>query len=241
MVSTSQGDLLGQGFHARLLAYDARLQPLAKALARQGIKLRDSRRYRDLVQDIRGFITNETNRVMNTLVARSEVARVVVEKLDFRGAGLSKRMRRILGNCGRSVIEKKLAAVSEESGIQIVHVNPAYTSQECVGCGYVHQTNRNGACFRCGFCGKTCHADVGASRTVLERFQQGHSWAHLPRRKVLAFLDERFHTRWGVTFAGVRERPRSILAQESASVVPPHLGWAAQKPRRTLPRSTIKT
>lgn len=51
-------------------------------------------------------------------------------------------MNRLIGRTYRSIVKAKLARLEEQFGIQIVGVNPAYTSQECSRCHYVSKNNR---------------------------------------------------------------------------------------------------
>ena len=79
-------------------------------------------------------------------------------------------MNRILRRCGIGIIKKKLASLEEELGIEIVYVNPAYTSQECPHCHYIDKKNRKQRSrFECLLCGYTVHADVVGSRNVQNR------------------------------------------------------------------------
>lgn len=88
-------------------------------------------------------------------------------KLDFRAAGLSKRMNRLIGRTYRSVVKAKLARLEEQYGIQIVAVNPAYTSQECSRCHHVSKHNRKSQKdFVCRHCHYSCNADVNAGRVI---------------------------------------------------------------------------
>lgn len=154
----------GRDFLARLRAYDARLQPLIAALNRQHVPLRKSARYRALAQDVRGYVTNEVNRCLNRILDPGKggdpaTARVIVEKLDFRGlakAGrLSRRLRRILATAGRAVVSRKLRSLREDYGIETVEVNASYSSQECDGCGYVAKSTPGpGRCSSAGCAGR---------------------------------------------------------------------------------------
>ena len=54
-----------------------------------------------------------------------------MERPDFRMQGLSRRVNRIITNCGRGVFEAKLADQGETFAITVAAVNPAYTSQDC--------------------------------------------------------------------------------------------------------------
>lgn len=214
--ATSDGTLHGRDFLARLREYDERLQPLVAALNRQHIPLRNSARYRALVQDIRGYVTNEINRVLNRVLNPGKggdpmIARVIVEKLDFRGLAregkLSRTLRRIIGSAGRAAVTRKLQSLHEDTGIEIAEENPAYSSQECDGCSYVAKSNRvTRAQFRCRFCGKTVHADIGGARTLLARCQSGGLPPYRNRGQILDFLDGRFRARWGLTFADAAQR-----------------------------------
>lgn len=56
-------------------------------------------------------------------------------------------------------------------GIPCVRVNPAYTSQRCIKCGYVDESNRpNQSTFICQVCGYTAHADTNGAQNCQERF-----------------------------------------------------------------------
>ncbi|MEF8808564.1 MAG: transposase [Natronomonas sp.] len=94
----------------------------------------------------------------------------------------------------RSFINR-LATTAEEYGIAVEVESEAYTTAECPVCGERDETDRNGDVFRCS-CGYEGHADLGASRTFLER-QAGkdvgsmarpvrlkwddHNWSESPR------------------------------------------------------------
>ncbi len=67
----------------------------------------------------------------------------------------------------RSFINR-LATTAEEYGIGVEVRSEAYTTAECPACGEREQTERNADVFRCS-CGYEDHADLGASRTFLDR------------------------------------------------------------------------
>ncbi|AGB33687.1 transposase, IS605 OrfB family, central region (plasmid) [Natrinema pellirubrum DSM 15624] len=67
----------------------------------------------------------------------------------------------------RSFIDR-LATTAEEYGITVEIESEAYTTAECPVCGERDETERAGDVFRCS-CGYEGHADLGASRTFLER------------------------------------------------------------------------
>ena len=79
-------------------------------------------------------------------------------------------MNAILRNCGRSIIQSKLADLEQRFGVAATEVNPAYTSQTCSACGYVDRRNRpSQSRFKCLWCGREMHADLNAASNVGER------------------------------------------------------------------------
>ena len=59
--------------------------------------------------------------------------------------------------------------LTEEEGINLIRVNPAYTSQTCSRCGSIHKESRNGEKFLCIDCGYELDADYNASINILHR------------------------------------------------------------------------
>ena len=170
LFATSEGQLLGQGWLKRLRRYDALLTMIAASQQRAGKKPRESRRYRALVEDVRGFLRTEVGRVLNRLVEQGRPKELVLERLDFRNPDLSRRLNAILRNCGRSVIQSKLADLEQRFGVAATEINPAYTSQTCSVCGYVDRRNRaSQSRFKCLWCGNEMHADLNAASNVGER------------------------------------------------------------------------
>lgn len=170
LFATSEGQLLGQGWLRRLRRYDALLTLIAASQQRAGKKPRESKRYRALVEDVRGFLRTEVGRVLNRLVEQGRPKELVLERLDFRNPDLSRRLNAILRNCGRSIIQAKLADLEDRFGITSTEVNPAYSSQECNACGYVDKRNRRSQSrFQCLWCGHTKHADLNAAPNIGQR------------------------------------------------------------------------
>lgn len=199
LFATSDGRLFGVGAMPHLRELDRQALDLAKSLQRQGIRLKTNRRYRNLQQRMREYITNEVNRILNKL-AKDDIQGLVVEKLDSRGGGMSRDMNRLVTRFGRAAIKKKLATLTEDTGLDVVEVNAAYTSKECSSCGLVHDGNRSGLKFHCRFCGRKTHADINGARVVLSRRSwqvQGDSKIKSQRGTVRRRLDGAFNARWG--------------------------------------------
>ena len=169
MFTTSDGERHGLSSFTKLKIWDEELLKLTKELQKQSIKLTTNARYNQLQQRIKSYFKNEIGRILNKL-AKKNVGVFVVEKLDFRAAGLSKRMNRLIRRTYRSFVTAKLARLEEQYGIQIVAVNPAYTSQECSRCHYVSKDNRKTQKdFVCRHCHYSCNADVNAGRVINQR------------------------------------------------------------------------
>ena len=169
MFTTSDGERHGLSSFTKLKIWDEELLQLTKDLQKQSIKLSTNARYVQLQRRIKSYFKNEICRILNKL-AKKNVGVFVVEKLDFRAAGLSKRMNRLIGRTYRSFVKAKLARLEEQYGIQIIEVNPAYTSQECSRCHYVSKDNRKTQKdFVCRHCHFSCNADVNAGRVINQR------------------------------------------------------------------------
>lgn len=169
MFTTSDGERHGLSSFTKLKIWDKELLELTKNLQQQSIKFSTNERYVQLQQRIKSYFKNEICRILNKL-AQKHVGVFAVEHLDFRAAGMSKQMNRLIGRTYRSVVKAKLSRLEEQYGIQIIAVNPAYTSQECSRCHYVSKENRKTQKdFVCQHCHFSCNADVNAGRVINQR------------------------------------------------------------------------
>jgi len=196
LFATSEGQLLGQAWLKRLKRYDALISMIAARQQRAGRKPRDSRRYRALVEDVRGFLRTEVGRVLNRLVEQGKPRELVLERLDFCHSDLSPRLNAILRNCGRSILQDKLRDLEERFGITSTEVNAAYTSQTCSCCGYVDKRNRRDrTTFLCLWCGHKLHADLNAAANIEARRARPNGWLFQGKAAVLAELVREFGER----------------------------------------------
>lgn len=84
-------------------------------------------------------------------------------------AGLNRTILRNGWSMARSMLEYKAAW----SGVMLVAVPPAFTSQACSACGFTDAGNRlSQARFACQACGHTEHADRNAAKNILRRAQE---------------------------------------------------------------------
>lgn len=197
LIATSDGQLLGLSLYPWLKERDKELVELMASLQRQRIKPRSSRRYRSLTRRISAYVKNEVGRVLNRL-AEQNIRSITCEDLDFRGRGLSRRLRVIVSRAGRGALKKKLADLTEKRGIVHHKVNPAYTSQECSGCGLVEKKQRKGPSFTCFHCGKKIHADVNAARNIIgRRSAPSDGYRFYSKENVLDHRNQVFASTWG--------------------------------------------
>lgn len=190
MFATEHGDLLGRDFMRKLQALDKTLSGIAWHVQRAGKKPRSSKRYVQHTERARGYIKTEMNRIINRLIETKRPSHLYLERLNFQSSSLSRRMNRLLQNCGRSVLQTKLQSLKDQYGIETTEVVSAYTSKICSCCGYVDKRNRpTQEQFRCKWCGKTMHADVNASRNIgSERFRSFPVFQPGIRKAVLKML-----------------------------------------------------
>jgi hypothetical protein len=170
LLATHDGELHGRDWMTRLKQYDQLLTGIARHRQRLGLRVR-SERYDHHVRRLRGWLKTEIHRILNRLMARKRPAIIIIEATDFfRAPKLSRRLNRLISNFGRRLLMAKLAEIEAQTGV-VVEMRPcAYTSQECVACGYVAKANRQTqAEFCCQFCKKKTHADIQSARVLLLR------------------------------------------------------------------------
>ena len=101
-----------------------------------------------------------------------DIKEIVVEDLKGIKSGKKVFRKRFMNKYQRWVYRKvlnRLQGLSEENGVLLTKVNPAYTSQECSQCGFVQRDNRVGERFCCMNCGYEVDADYNASVNILHR------------------------------------------------------------------------
>ena len=193
LLATSEGDLHGRGLLADLQSIDRKITGIARHRQRTGGKPRDSDRYCQLVARVRGMLRTRINRAFNRIIETRAPAELTIERLNFQSPDLSKRMNRILQNCGRAVFQAKLKDFEERFGLVMSEAPSPYTSQECSSCGYVDRRNRRSQSkFLCRFCGMQKHADVNGACTVKGRRSAGLGDKFLTKGAVLAALVRQF-------------------------------------------------
>ncbi|WP_041675782.1 RNA-guided endonuclease TnpB family protein [Sulfurihydrogenibium azorense] len=193
LFAVNTGDLFGRNFIDYLKKLDEKITKRISSLQKKGIKPSQDMKYVKLVKRLSNFLQNEINRYINRIVELYKPREIVIEKLDFRSPDLSKRMNRLLSNFGKRFINEKLNRLKEIYGIQIVEINPAYTSQTCSSCGYVDIKNRkNTQEFECKACGKKINAQVNGARNILARRSCKDVKIYYSKKQILQILIKRY-------------------------------------------------
>lgn len=168
-IVTSDGEFFGQELcgHKRRYTY-----------LRQSLSTKGTRSARRCLQRLSGrekrFSADVNHRVSKELASRSDVKSYVIEDLKgIRKNGAKGKRRksfnRRLNSWPFAQFEFFLRYKCLSNGIEVVKVDPKYTSQTCNVCGHVDKKNRNGNVFRCLNCGRIVHADVNAAMNVRDR------------------------------------------------------------------------
>ena len=160
----------GRKFYSKLQEFDERIQNLQKRLQQQGLELGRNKKYVKIVQQLKSYIKNEINRILNLIVKRFRPGEIVIEHLNFHNCTMSRRMNRLIRIFGLGQIKTKLEMLKEDYGIKVDEINCAYTSQECDSCHYVDARNRKEQKeFECLACGFKANADSNGSNVVFGR------------------------------------------------------------------------
>jgi putative transposase len=111
----------------------------------------------------------------------------------------------MLQNFGKRYIKEKLERLQDLYGIEIVEINPAYTSQECNSCGYVDRDNRKDTQgFECKACGNKTNAQINGAKNILKRSSLE---GNLTKKQVLKMLIERYLER----LKGCKSPPLDVI------------------------------
>lgn len=101
------------------------------------------------------------------VMAFEDLARI--RRLARKGTRAGRRRRNMLNQWPFSQLQEFTAYKAAAKGIQVVMVDPAYTSQRCNRCGYVDKGNRDRARFDCLRCGHSDDADHNAALNIRDR------------------------------------------------------------------------
>jgi len=143
--------------------YDLGMKKIYNKLSR---KKQGSKNFKQALTERDNLINRSINKI-----EMEEIKTIVVEDLKNvkLGSKFSKKFNNKLQRWSYPKVLVKLSMICEEQGINLVRVDPAYTSQTCSKCGFKDKKNRSGERFLCLSCGMTMDADYNASINILHR------------------------------------------------------------------------
>jgi len=137
-------------------------------------------------------VKQQISQAIHQVVKEHKPAIIVTERLDIRGKAKSKKMSRLVSYWMRSALKERLEFLALVEGFHHKQVNPAYTSQMCPTCLFVHKGNRAGDIFKCLNCGHTDHADRIAAINLRARYEDPEITVYTPKTVVRSILHSRF-------------------------------------------------
>lgn len=141
-------------------------------------------------------LERQINTALNQVVRKRSPSLIITEKLDIRGKAKSKKMSRLVSLWTRKILNKRTDFRASAEGFRREQVNPAYSSQTCPVCGWVHKDNRSGDAFQCLKCGHADCADRVAAHNLKARHGDPGITLFTPKERVKSVLIDRFYAGW---------------------------------------------
>ena len=123
----------------------------------------------------RRFQRDQNHCITKTIIKNmKENSTIILENLsEIRKSAKQRkksRMSRELNSWGFYQFQIFLQYKGKEKNIEVVYINPAYTSQRCSDCGFIAKKNRNRSNFVCIRCGFSLNSDLNASRNIENKY-----------------------------------------------------------------------
>jgi len=161
-----------EAVRSRQYTLRASLQRAASDKKRRGMRPKNIRRkLKRLSGKERRFRANENHRIAKSLVAKAKGTGRGLALEELKGIRNRTRFRKAqrakMGGWAFAQLRAFVEYKARLAGVEVVYINPAYTSQTCAVCGHVSKANRPSQTeFRCVACGHADHADVNAARNI---------------------------------------------------------------------------
>jgi IS605 OrfB family transposase len=154
-------------------------------------------KYNILTDYERKELERQINEALNEFFFIEKPSTMVTEILDFSSwrSKLSRNQRRHFSEWLKGFLNGRIRYKCQQNGVLLAEVNPAFTSQTCPFCGYVHKGNRRGGKFHCLFCGREGDADYFAALNILSRLYDPDIGRYTPYQEVRLILMRRFRER----------------------------------------------
>ncbi len=165
LAATSTGTLFGGGQlryeRDKFLALRSRLQSNGSKSAKQLLAKVSGREARHVKH-----VNHEVSKAIVAEAVKNGFSTIAMEDLTNirKHIKAGRKMRTRLHRWAFRQLQSFVAYKAEAAGIQVVYVDPAYTSQTCSVCGA--RGNRSQHRFSCPSCGRLAHADLNAGQNI---------------------------------------------------------------------------
>jgi IS605 OrfB family transposase len=131
------------------------------------------------------FVADVNHHISKTIVTEAKRTGAGIAIEDLTGIRQRVRLRKpqrvTLHSWAFAQLAQFLTYKAQGAGVALVHVDPAYTSQQCSGCGHIDKKNRpSQAIFACLSCGISLNADTNAATNIAKRGAKGWAAINLP-------------------------------------------------------------
>ena len=130
-------------------------------------RMKPVNKVRDKVANFADTYNHKVSRYIVDLAAKYNCGVIQMEDLSKATSNTRERM---LKDWSYYDLQNKIEYKSKELGIDVIYINPKYTSKRCSKCGCIHEENRDGkkdqAKFECKVCGYKDNADINASKNI---------------------------------------------------------------------------
>lgn len=130
-------------------------------------RMRPVDKVRDKVANFADTINHKYSRYIVDFAVKNNCGVIQMEDLSGATANTNEKF---LKDWSYYDLQNKIQYKAKEQGIEVIKVNPRYTSKRCSKCGNIHEENRdcknNQAKFKCVVCGHEENADINASKNI---------------------------------------------------------------------------
>lgn len=130
-------------------------------------KMKPVDKVRDKVANFADTINHKYSKYIVDFAVKNECGTIQMEDLTGSTANTNEKF---LKDWSYYDLQNKIMYKAKEQGIEVVKVNPKYTSKRCNKCGNIHEDNRdcknNQAKFKCVVCGHEDNADINACKNI---------------------------------------------------------------------------
>jgi IS605 OrfB family transposase len=141
---------------------DVHKHDLSSIMKRLSLRRKGSNKFRRTIEHRKNYINWTINRLN-----LGNIKELVIE--NIKDMKRNRRITRYMSHWTYTSIFDKLERYCQENCVQLIKVNPAYTSQKCSSCGLILKNNRKKETYNCTHCGNTMDADYNASINIKAR------------------------------------------------------------------------